>query len=232
MIESNQDAPYRKSTTAVDEPRPSARKGRPRSDRVHRAILDAFREVLSEDGFADLRLEHVAARAGVGKATIYRRWGSKEALAQELLAELAAPHIAVAEADDTSTELLAAVLNPMRAVTDTPFGPVIRALLSQIAVNPTLGDPFRATVVQARRDEIARVIGRGIARGDLRPDADVDIATELLVGPVYFRLMFGGELSLEFANRVVDTVMRGYATQERNSSKPPTSTSRRESTRI
>jgi AcrR family transcriptional regulator len=188
-----------------------ARRGRPRSDEAHRRILEATRELLSEDGFSDLRLEHVAARAGVGKSTIYRRWGSKEALAQELLAELAAPHIAVAESDDTRTELLAAVVNPMRAVTDTPFGPVIRALLSQIAVNPTLGDPFRATVVQARRDEIARVIARGIARGDLRPDADPELATELLVGPVYFRLMFGGELTLAFANRVVDNVLRGYA---------------------
>lgn len=186
------------------------RRGRPRSDEAHRKILDAARELLSEEGFADLRLEHVAARAGVGKATIYRRWGSKEALAQELLAELAAPHIAVAESGDTRAELLAAVVNPMRAVTDTPFGPVIRALLSQIAGNPTLGDPFRATVVQARRDEIARVIVRGIARGDLRPDADSELATELLVGPVYFRLMFGGELDLDFANRVVDNVLRGY----------------------
>jgi AcrR family transcriptional regulator len=190
-------------------PTPS-RKGRPRSDEVHRKILDATRELLSEDGFSDLRLEHVAARAGVGKATIYRRWGSKEALAQELLAELAGPHIAVAETGDTRTELLAAVVNPMRAVTETPFGPVIRALLSQIAINPTLGDPFRGTVVQARRDEIARVVRRGIARGDLRPDADPEVATELLVGPVYFRLMFGGELTLGFANRVVDNVLRGY----------------------
>jgi AcrR family transcriptional regulator len=188
------------------------RGGRPRSDQVHRKILDAARELLSTEGFNDLRLEHVAARAGVGKATIYRRWGSKEALAHELLGELAAPHIAIVESDDTRTELLAAVVNPMRAVTDTPFGPVIRALLSQIAVNPTLGDPFRATVVQARRDEIARVIARGIARGDLRPDADPELATELLVGPVYFRLMFGGELTLAFANRVVDNVLRGYGT--------------------
>lgn len=186
------------------------RKGRPRSSDAHRRILDAARELLSEEGFSDLRLEHVAARAGVGKATIYRRWGSKEALAQELLAELAGPHIAVAETGDTRTELLAAVTNPMRAVTDTPFGPVIRALLSQIAVNPTLGDPFRATVVQARRDEIGRVIARGIARGDLRPDADPTIATELLVGPVYFRLMFGGDLNDAFARRIVDAVLTGY----------------------
>lgn len=185
--------------------------GRPRSDRAHRAILDAARELLIRDGFSGLRLEHVAERAGVGKATIYRRWASKEALAEDLLAELAAPHIAVAETGDTRQELLAAVMNPMRAVTETDFGPVIRALLSQIAINPSLGDPFRATVVQARRAEIARLISRGIQRGDLRPDADPLVATELLVGPVYFRLMFGGELNRDFAERVVDSVMRGYA---------------------
>jgi AcrR family transcriptional regulator len=211
-------------TTAVGSNTPAAvsagRRGRPRSDQAHRRILEAARDLLSEEGFADLRLEHVAARAGVGKATIYRRWGSKEALAQELLAELAGPHIAVADSGDTRTELLAAVVNPMRAVTDTPFGPVIRALLSQIAVNPVLGDPFRATVVQARRREVARLIARGIERGDLRPDADVDLATELLVGPVYFRLMFGGELTLDFANRVVDNVLRGYGAPGRTLAAP------------
>jgi len=191
------------------------RRGRPRSDDVHRRILDATRDLLGEEGFADLKLEHVAARAGVGKATIYRRWGSKEALAQELLSGLAAPHIEIAVTGDTRQELLAAVLNPMRAVTETPFGPVIRALLSQIAVNPTLGDPFRATVVQARRDEIRRVVDRGIERGDLRPDADKDVATELLVGPVYFRLMFGGDLDDAFAGRVVDCVLDGYGARKK-----------------
>ncbi len=157
-----------------------------------------------------MRLEHVAARAGVGKATIYRRWASKEALAQDLLSHLAAPHIAVADTGNTRAELLAAVINPMRAVTETDFGPVIRALLSQIASNPSLGDPFRASVVEARRAEVTRVIQRGIARGDLRADADAGVATELLVGPVYFRLMFGGVLDHDFAERVVDSVMRGY----------------------
>ena len=211
MVGGNQDVAYRNPAGDVATTT-SQRKGRPRSDRAHRAILDAARELLIEEGFASLRLEHVASRAGVGKATIYRRWGSKEELAQALLAELAAPHIAVADSNDTRQELLAAVINPMRAVTETDFGPVIRALLSQIAINPLLGDPFRATVVQARRDEIARLIARGIRRGDLRSDADADIATELLVGPVYFRLMFGGELSRDFAERVVDNVLRGYAT--------------------
>ena len=185
-------------------------RGRPRSGTTHRKILLATRDLLMERSFADLRIEHVAARAGVSKAAIYRRWPSKEALAQELLAELAGPHIGVPDTGDTRAELLACVLNPMRAVTETPFGPVIRALLSQIATNPTLGDPFRATVVQARRDEIARVIERGKARGDLREDAHPGVATELLVGPVYFRVMFGGELTPAFAERVVDAVLVGF----------------------
>ncbi len=190
------------------------RRGRPRSDEVHRAILDAARDLIVQEGFGNLRLEHVAARAGVGKAAIYRRWSSKEALALELLLELASPHIAIPDTGDTRAELLAAVMNPIRALTKTPFGPVVRALLSEIAVDPSLGDPFRATVVAARREEIARVVERGIRRGDLRADVDLDIATELLVGPVYFRLVFGGKLDRAFAAKVVDAVLAGYRRPE------------------
>jgi len=192
------------------DPLPPLR-GRPRSDRIHRAILDATRELLVQDGFTKLRLERVAARAGVGKATIYRRWPSKEALALELLFELAGPHIEVAESGDTRGELKAVVMNSVRSITETPFGPVIRALLSQIAGNPSIGDPFREMVVGARRSQVALVIERGIARGDLRPDADPSVATELLVGPVYFRLVFGGRLDELFADRIVGLVLEGYA---------------------
>jgi AcrR family transcriptional regulator len=187
-----------------------ARRGRPRSARVHRAILDAARELLAEGGFGALRFEHVAARAGVGKATIYRRWHSKEELALDLMLGLASPTTAVVETGDTAAELTAVVLNPIRALTASPFGPVLRALLSEIALNPELGDPFRATVVGARREEVARVIRRGIARRDLRPDTSPEIATELLVGPVYFRLMFGGTLDADFAARVVEAFLKGH----------------------
>jgi polyhydroxyalkanoate synthesis regulator phasin len=73
-----------------------------------------------------------------------------------------------------------------------------------------LGDPFRQTVIQTRREEVAKMIARGIERGDLCPDANAEIATELLVGPVYSRLVFGGELNEEFAREIMDNVMRGY----------------------
>ena len=187
--------------------------GRPRSEVAHRAILDAARELLIEEGFTRLRLEHVAARAGVGKGTIYRRWPSKEALTLELVLDLAAPHLEIADVGDTRTELRSATRNPLVAITSSPFGPVIRAMLSQIAGNPAIGDPFRAAVVARRRTEIGNVLDRGIARGDLRPDADRSIATELLVGPVYFRLVFGGSLDVDFAERVADAVFAAFATR-------------------
>ena len=212
----------------------SRRPGRPRSEQAEQAIIEATLDLFAEQGFEGVCVEAVAARAGVGKATIYRRWPSKEALALDVLMQLAAPHITIDDTGDTRAELLAAVTNAMRAITDTPFGPVIRALLSQIAMNPALGDPFRASVVQARRDEVARVIARGISRGDLRADADVDVATELLVGPVYFRLMFGGELTQGFAERVVNSVLRGYAAPAARASRPtapPPSTSQAELSR-
>jgi AcrR family transcriptional regulator len=192
-------------------PRIPGRPGRPRSDRARRAICEAFRDILVAEGYDKIRFEHVAARAGVGKATIYRHWSSKQALAHEVLFDLANPHLAVPDVGDTRTELLATVLGPMRALTETDFGPVIRALLSEIARDPELGDPFRATVVQARRDEVDRVIARGIRRGDLRPDLRAEMATEMLVGPVYFRLMFGGSLDHDFAERVVDEVLQGWS---------------------
>jgi len=185
--------------------------GRPRSEKANRAILDAARDLLVEEGFTRLRLEHVAARAGVGKGTIYRRWRSKEALTLDLVLALADPHLDIADVGDTRAELRAAARNPLDAITRTPWGPVIRAMMSQIAGNPTIGDPFRASVVARRRAEVARVIDRGVVRGDLRPDADASIATELLVGPVYFRLVFGGELTDAFADRIGDAVFRAFA---------------------
>lgn len=213
LVSSIRSVSYHLHTTGnQDAPGKQRVKGRPRSSAADLAILEAFRIELSERGFTNLHLEHVAARAGVGKSTLYRRWASKEDLAERLLEKLAGPHIPIADTGNTREELLAAVVNPMRAVTDTPFGPVIRALLSQIAINPKIGDPFRRDVVGGRRTEIARVVRRGIERGDLAPDTDPLLAIELLVGPVYFRVMFGGELTLEFANDIVDAYMAGFGT--------------------
>jgi AcrR family transcriptional regulator len=212
VIVTYQDGASRKQPNSNQGDEAPARRGRPRSEVAHQAILESARELLIEEGYSRLRLEHVAARAGVGKATIYRRWPSKEALCLELLMELATPYLATPDLGDTRAELEAVTGNVLRAISGTDFGPVIRALLSQIAGDPALGDPFRATIVQARRHEVARVVALGVARGDLRSDVDPDLVTELLLGPLYFRLVFGGELTGDLVPRLVRSVMEGFGT--------------------
>ena len=185
-------------------------RGRPRSDGSHRAILHAFHELLIDVGFARLRLEHVAARAGTSKATIYRRWRSKEELAIELLRDLTIPHIVVPDSGDTRDELRAIAQDVIERLTQSEFGPVIRRLLCEIAGNAAVGEAFRATIVEPRRDEVRVVIERGMQRGELRASVDAEIVTELLIGSICFRLIFGGAFDERFTEKVVDVVMSGY----------------------
>src|SRR5207247_3881051 len=187
----------------------AAAPGRPRSDQAHQAVLKATRELLLRHPSDEVRIEHIAARAGVGKATIYRHWPTRDALVQELLLNLAGPHIEIPDKGSTREEMRAAVLNPIRALTKTDFGPVLLAVLTQVASNPRLAEQFRATVVRPRRNTIAEVIKRGILRGDLRAAAHAHVATGLLAGPGYFRFSFGGDLHGGFAVDVGAAGLRG-----------------------
>lgn len=196
------------ASPAPATPTLSAR-GRPRSERAHQAILEATRELLLDSGYAGLRLEHVAARAGVSKATIYRRWASREELVLELVTGLIAPRLGVDDLGDTRAELIRAVVDPITTLATTPFGPIIRTLLSEVAGPGELGERFRATVVATRRATVEGIVRHGIERGDLRPDVDVTLATELLVGPVYYRFLFGGQLDRDVAERIVDAYLAG-----------------------
>jgi len=192
-----------------------ARRGRPPSASAHRAILDAARSLLAERDLAHLNLELVAARAGVGKATIYRHWPTREALALELLLEMAGDVRPARDRGDTRAELIAIVEGTLRALTQSPLGRVMQALFSELALNPAIGEPFRSAVVGARRAAVAQVLTRGIHRGQVRSGADVGLATELLIGPVYYRLLFGGEFEPDFSARLVDTLLVGYARANR-----------------
>lgn len=188
------------------------RAGRPRSEAVHRAILEAARDLLADCTLASFSLERVAGRARVGKTTIYRRWPSKEALILDLLLEMADQMFPVAETGNTRDELVAMVRSTI-AMFNTNMGRVMQSILSELARRPELTVPFRATVVRARRDEVERVITRGVQRGDIRAEVDHELLPELLIGPVYYRLLFGGELDEAFAERIVDAVLGGCATE-------------------
>jgi AcrR family transcriptional regulator len=187
------------------------RRGRRPSARAHRAILDATRELLLERDLAHLNLEQVATRAGVGKATIYRHWPTREALALEVLLEMTGEMVPARDRHDTRAELVAMLEGTLRVLAHSSLGRVMQGLFSDLALDSALAEPFRAAVVRARRAGVAEVLRRGIHRGDIRADADVDLATELLIGPVYYRLLFGGAFPADFAERVVSAFLSGYA---------------------
>jgi AcrR family transcriptional regulator len=155
-------------------------------------------------------MEAIAHRARVSKATIYRRWRSKEEVVLALLTELAQVTAGIPDYGDTERELLHLLDGVIAAFSDTA-GVAVRGLVVEIARNPTLRESYRRQIAEIRRDETRRVIDRAVARGDLRPDVDVEIAHDLLVGAVVYRMLFDPELRTghRLAERVVREFLRG-----------------------
>jgi AcrR family transcriptional regulator len=186
------------------------RRGRPRDPDTEVKILGATRAILAESGMRALTIEAVAARAGVAKTTIYRRYRSRHDLALAVLVDMIRTVTAIPDLGDTRRELVQLVRGTLIVLGETLMGRVMQGLVTELASDPYLSRAFRDQVVLLRRGEVARVLERGVARGDLRPDADVALVHELLFGPVYYRLLLSGEpLEPVFADRVVDALLPG-----------------------
>jgi len=154
--------------------------------RSRQAILDATRQLLAPDGdVGALTVEAVAARAGVAKTTIYRRWRDKWQLALgAVMIDMLPPLDDPVDVGDTRKGLLTFVDSVVKVLATPPDGPAMQGLVSRIATDADLGRVYRDQVVQPRHAQLAPVIQRGIARGDLRPYTDVRLLHELLVGPI------------------------------------------------
>ena len=182
----------------------------PRAAATEAGILNATRELLAEVGVHGLTVEGAAARAGVAKTTIYRRWRSKDELALAVLIDMVETVVATPDLGDTRAELVAFVDAAVRVLGSTLMGRVMQGLVSDLATDPALAAKFRDRIVAMRVAEVRRLLERGIARGDVRPDADVELVHELLFGPVYYRLLLSGApLDERVAARVVDAVLPG-----------------------
>lgn len=184
----------------------------PRAERSKQAILDATRELMNEDGgVRALTVEAVAARSGVAKTTIYRRWRDKWELALDAVMIDMLPRFAnPVDVGDTRKELITFVDSVTKLWAAPPYGPAMQGLVSQIATEPELARVYREQVVEPRREQLRPVIERGIARGDLRPDTDLRLVHELLVGPILYRLLLSGppldrKLSTSLADAVLDS---------------------------
>lgn len=187
-----------------------ARRGRPRSERSHRAILDAANELLQERGFADLTMDDVAQRAGVSKATIYRRWSTKgtlvfEAFSEDFLARQLLPNTGSVRGD-----LLAALRAWIRTVQGTVTGRTLVGLIAEVQRDPELSEVWRDRFVGRVRTHHRVMIDRAVERGEVSADVDPEVLLDLIFGSAYHRLLQSHlPLSDHFAKAVVDMVVTG-----------------------
>jgi AcrR family transcriptional regulator len=189
-------------------PLPLRPPGRPRSPRAERAILDATLELLASEGFGRMTVEGVAAAAGVGKATIYRRWASKLDLVLAAVGELSAHPLPELTAGSTREDLIALLRHIIEALTSTVAGRILPELVAETARSPELLGILQDFWI-SRRGLMLQVLRRGSAQGDLPGDVDHELIADLLYGPVHYRfLISGGPLGPELADRLVDAVMR------------------------
>ena len=189
---------------------PTDTRGRRRSQRSHDAIIAATQELLLECGYAEITIEGIAARAGVGKQTIYRWWPSRATLVLE--AYLAGEDAVPPPAEGRSVrDDVRALLRWLIAVLAEPTGgPVVAGLVSDLQHDADLARGFRQQVVPARREAMLAALERGRARGEIREDADVELAVDALHGAVFYRLLLSGEpLDEAFVDRLADQTLAG-----------------------
>jgi AcrR family transcriptional regulator len=187
-----------------------AQRGRPRSERSHRAILEAANEILEERGFVDLTMDEVAQRGGVSKSTIYRWWPTKGMLVFEAFT---ANFLARQPTPDTGSlrgDLLAALRSWIRTVKGTVTGRTLVGLIAEVQRDPDLAEIWRERFVTRVRAQHRFMLDRAIERGDVSPDIDPDVTLDLLFGSAYHRLLQSHlPLTDRFAQAVVDTVVFG-----------------------
>ncbi len=195
----------------VVEAQPRNRPGRPRSEESRAAVLRATSELLHEVGLRAMTTEEIASRSGASKATIYKWWPNKYAVAidaflSEMMAESSDPDTGSARDD------LTAVVRGLLHFYTGPSGRVFAQLVGEAQADPSIQRELRTNLVDSRRDLFRSIWDRGVDRGELRADVDPDTALDLVVGPALYRLMIGhAPLSDEAADALVDAAIRGLA---------------------
>lgn len=181
-------------------------RGRPRSAEAHRAILDATLTMLDEIGYGALTIEGVAARAGVGKTTIYRRWPSKLELAVDAVAEMR-PEFPPEDAGSLEGDFAAVQRNQVARAAAGPVPRILPRMLAESMGDADLHRAIRQELIDPIRAVIGEVLRRGVERGELPPDLDFELATDMVHGTVVYRILLSqGDLAgaLTAVPRVLD----------------------------
>jgi AcrR family transcriptional regulator len=190
--------------TAAPATRPGGR-----SARVRAAVLDATLVEVAEGGVGRLSIEAVAARAGVHKTTVYRRWPTREVLLVEALLARSAAHVPVPDTGSIRGDLRALAHAIVANITSPTGSGVARALVDETAHTPAIRDAALA-FWRTRFDLVGVVIARAKQRGELPKRTDADFLIEQIIGPLYLRLLVThGRLDNAYANQVVDFALAG-----------------------
>jgi AcrR family transcriptional regulator len=194
-------------TRAPSAPRP---RGRPRRAAARQEIVDATLELLAERGFQGTTMDAIAARAGVGKNTIYRRWSSKEELIADTCRTLTMePEL---EGDDLHELLLAHIHDFVRIFSDPVLAGILPGLLGELHRNPEFAEAWSERVVHPRRDALVDLLRAALERGEIRAGTDPEVIADLVVAPPFTRLTFPFGLSeapVAYAEQLLETIWRG-----------------------
>lgn len=185
------------------------RTGRPRSIEVDGAIIEATTQQLIEGGFGRLTVDAVAARAGVGKATIYRRWPSKTELLRATLAsfnDVVSDDVATG---DLRRDLQTLLRRMVEEFVDSDAARLMPQLAAEAQFDPQLRELLH-TNARIRREVFGHVLERARARGELRDDLDLEVVIDLLIAPVFVRkLITGTPITTSITDNAVDAVLSG-----------------------
>jgi AcrR family transcriptional regulator len=186
------------------------RRGRPRSETARLAILAAAAELALDRGLAAVSMDAVADRAGVSKATIYRWWPTKETLALDALYHEWAGVPRPRDTGSLRGDLLSLLRPWAKEAGRRPYARVIAALIATAQADPEFGRRYRERFVEPRREAARAIFRRAAGRGEIPAGTDIEVALDLLYGPVYHRLLHGhAPLTDRFVRDVIDTALRG-----------------------
>jgi AcrR family transcriptional regulator len=209
-----------------------ARRGRPRSERARAAILAAASAILAEQGLREMTVDDVAERAGVSKATIYRWWKSKAELALDAFVGDVRARVPVPDTGSLAGDLRARLRATVRTYARPPLRPVLTALVGEAQFDPAFAEMLRQHVVRPLREGSRDVFRRAIERGEIPVGAPFDLALDMAVGAIYYRLLLGtGPIDVRLADQAVDLVLAALRTPGPSSGTPESPGSRERSNR-
>jgi AcrR family transcriptional regulator len=186
-------------------------RGRPMEARPGHLAIEATLDLIAEHGLRALTTDAVARRAGISKATMYRRWPSKDALVLDAVSSLVS-EVAIPDTGSLRKDVRALLRDSVALYAGSRRAKLIPELVAEMARTPAVADAARTGFLAQRRNALRQVIDRARARREVRDGIDDELCVDLLVAVIQYRfLISGGPLTTQLADDLTDAILRGIA---------------------